>query len=66
MNLAGRVRNVGYYALTEEKRNIVEHLIYPIPDPDLPFLAVHVTRMIGWYSDGRTERGTRLEEGGLR
>ena len=25
---------------------IVNHLIYPIPDPDLPFLGVHLTRMV--------------------
>ena len=28
------------------KNNIVKHLIYPIPDPELPFLGVHLTRMI--------------------
>jgi len=35
-----------YYKLPPEKNNIVRHLIYPIPDPDLPFLGVHLTRMI--------------------
>lgn len=35
-----------YYRLVERKNNIVRHLIYPIPDPDLPFLGVHLTRMI--------------------
>ena len=29
-----------------EKNDIVQHLIYPIPDPALPFLGVHLTRMI--------------------
>jgi L-2-hydroxyglutarate oxidase len=35
-----------YYRLPAEKNQIVRHLIYPIPDPDLPFLGVHLTRMI--------------------
>jgi L-2-hydroxyglutarate oxidase len=35
-----------YYRLPASKNSIVRHLIYPIPDPDLPFLGVHLTRMI--------------------
>ena len=35
-----------YYQLPVSKNNIVKHLIYPIPDPELPFLGVHLTRMI--------------------
>jgi (S)-2-hydroxyglutarate dehydrogenase len=35
-----------YYQLPAAKNNIVRHLIYPIPDPDLPFLGIHLTRMI--------------------
>ena len=35
-----------YYQLQLEKNRAVQHLIYPIPDPDLPFLGVHLTRMI--------------------
>lgn len=35
-----------YYALGEDKNDIVNHLIYPVPDPALPFLGVHLTRMI--------------------
>lgn len=35
-----------YFLLGEEHNRIVNHLIYPIPDPDLPFLGVHLTRMI--------------------
>ncbi len=35
-----------YYQLPASKNDIVRHLIYPIPDPDLPFLGVHLTRMI--------------------
>jgi L-2-hydroxyglutarate oxidase len=35
-----------YYRLPAAKSGIVRHLIYPIPDPELPFLGVHLTRMI--------------------
>ena len=35
-----------YYRLPADKNEIVRHLIYPIPDPALPFLGVHLTRMI--------------------
>lgn len=35
-----------YYRLPPRHNGIVRHLIYPIPDPDLPFLGVHLTRMI--------------------
>lgn len=35
-----------YYRLSERCTDIVKHLIYPIPDPELPFLGVHLTRMI--------------------
>ncbi|SEG75657.1 L-2-hydroxyglutarate oxidase [Marinobacterium lutimaris] len=35
-----------YYLLPEKHNRIVNHLIYPIPDPSMPFLGVHLTRMI--------------------
>jgi L-2-hydroxyglutarate oxidase len=35
-----------YYCLPSHHNRIVKHLIYPLPDPDLPFLGVHLTRMI--------------------
>ena len=35
-----------YYRLDDRCADVVKHLIYPIPDPDLPFLGVHLTRMI--------------------
>lgn len=33
-----------YYELVPEKRNLVQSMIYPTPDPELPFLGVHYTR----------------------
>ncbi|WPC06451.1 L-2-hydroxyglutarate oxidase [Pseudomonas benzenivorans] len=35
-----------YYQLPARHNRIVNHLIYPIPDPSMPFLGVHLTRMI--------------------
>ncbi len=42
-----------YYELTPEKRYLVKGLIYPVPNPDFPFLGVHFTRMI----DGSVHAG---------
>ena len=36
-----------YYRIRPEKSGIVRHLIYPVPDPALPFLGIHLTPMIG-------------------
>lgn len=35
-----------YYELLPEARHLCRNLIYPVPDPDFPFLGVHFTRMI--------------------
>ncbi|MFT4940223.1 MAG: L-2-hydroxyglutarate oxidase [Paraglaciecola sp.] len=35
-----------YFKLPNKYNALVNHLIYPIPDPTLPFLGVHLTRMI--------------------
>ncbi|GBF79405.1 L-2-hydroxyglutarate oxidase [Aphanothece sacrum] len=35
-----------YYQLKPEKRYFVKTLIYPVPNPEFPFLGVHFTRMI--------------------
>ncbi|MFK7757724.1 MAG: L-2-hydroxyglutarate oxidase [Flavobacteriales bacterium] len=34
-----------YYELTDQAKHMVKHLIYPVPNPDFPFLGVHFTRM---------------------
>ncbi len=36
-----------YFQLPIDQSQIVRHLIYPTPDPELPFLGVHLTRTIG-------------------
>lgn len=40
-----------YYKLKPEKRYLVKNLIYPVPNPNFPFLGVHFTRMIGGEVD---------------
>ena len=35
-----------YYKLRPERQHLVRHLIYPVPDPQFPFLGVHFTRLI--------------------
>jgi (S)-2-hydroxyglutarate dehydrogenase len=42
-----------YYTLRHERRHLVRNLIYPVPDPEFPFLGVHFTRMI----DGSVHAG---------
>ena len=51
-----------YYRLAERHNSIVRHLIYPIPDPELPFLGVHLTRMI----DGTVTVGPNAVQGWKR
>jgi L-2-hydroxyglutarate oxidase len=42
-----------YYVIRPERSHLVRHLIYPVPDPEMPFLGVHFTRRI----DGSVEAG---------
>ena len=42
-----------YYDLAPESRHLVKSLIYPVPDPNFPFLGVHFTRTI----EGGVETG---------
>jgi L-2-hydroxyglutarate oxidase len=42
-----------YFELVPERRHLVKNLIYPVPNPDFPFLGVHFTRMI----DGTVHAG---------
>lgn len=36
-----------YFTLTTEGEALINNLIYPVPNPEFPFLGVHFTRMIG-------------------
>ncbi len=58
--LAGEKREVRivpfrgeYYKIKPERQSLVRHLIYPVPDPEFPFLGVHFTRLI----EGGVEAG---------
>ena len=63
-----------YHQLPPKYNHIVTHLIYPIPDPDLPFLGVHLTRMIdgseivgpnavvGWKREGYGSLNLNLKD----
>jgi len=42
-----------YYTIAPQRRSLVKNLIYPVPDPALPFLGVHFTRTM----DGMVEAG---------
>ena len=42
-----------YYELVPERRHLVKTLIYPVPNPDFPFLGVHFTKMV----DGSVHAG---------
>lgn len=51
--LAGEKRDVRiipfrgeYYLLKSSAQHLVKHLVYPVPNPEFPFLGVHFTRMI--------------------
>jgi L-2-hydroxyglutarate oxidase len=35
-----------YMKIADEYKHLINHLVYPIPDPKYPFLGVHFTRMI--------------------
>ena len=51
--LAGEKREVRivpfrgeYYKIRRERQHLVRNLIYPVPDPQFPFLGVHFTRLV--------------------
>ena len=42
-----------YYEIVNQKTHLLNNMIYPIADPDLPFLGIHLTKTV----DGRIEVG---------
>ncbi len=38
-----------YYMIKDSAKHLVKHLIYPVPDPNFPFLGVHFTRMMNGH-----------------
>lgn len=55
-----------YYELTDEARDLVNNLIYPVPDPRFPFLGVHFTRMIHGGVEAGPNAVLALEREGYR
>ncbi|ARN73747.1 L-2-hydroxyglutarate oxidase [Oceanicoccus sagamiensis] len=63
-----------YYQLSPENHDLIQRLIYPIPDPALPFLGVHLTPMInggisvgpnavlGWKREGYGRINFKLKD----
>ncbi|MGK2926225.1 MAG: L-2-hydroxyglutarate oxidase [Lysobacterales bacterium] len=51
-----------YYRLRPALQNLVSHLVYPVPDPALPFLGVHITPVI----DGSITVGPNAVQGWKR
>jgi L-2-hydroxyglutarate oxidase len=51
-----------YYELVPGRRELVNGLVYPVPDPAFPFLGVHLTRMI----DGSVHLGPNAVPAGRR
>lgn len=63
-----------YYRLSNRCNGLINHLIYPIPNPALPFLGVHLTRLLdggisvgpnavlGWHREGYGRYNLRLDD----
>ena len=51
-----------YWALRQQRAGLVRGLVYPVPDPGLPFLGVHLTRCV----DGRVLVGPNAVLAGAR
>ncbi len=63
-----------YYELRHDRRHLVRNLVYPVPDPEFPFLGVHFTRMIhggveagpnavlAWKREGYRHRDVSLRD----
>jgi (S)-2-hydroxyglutarate dehydrogenase len=51
-----------YFKINPARQHLVRHLIYPVPDPEFPFLGVHFTRLI----EGGVEAGPNAVLAGAR
>jgi L-2-hydroxyglutarate oxidase len=51
-----------YFKIKPARQHLARHLIYPVPDPQFPFLGVHFTRLIG----GGVEAGPNAVLAGAR
>jgi L-2-hydroxyglutarate oxidase len=55
-----------YYELRPERRHLVRHLVYPVPNPKFPFLGVHFTRNVGGHVEAGPNAVLALAREGYR
>jgi L-2-hydroxyglutarate oxidase len=55
-----------YFELRAQRRHLVKHLIYPVPNPDFPFLGVHFTRTMGGHVEAGPNAVLALAREGYR
>ncbi|HIM47243.1 MAG TPA: L-2-hydroxyglutarate oxidase [Dehalococcoidia bacterium] len=55
-----------YYTLRQESHHLVSGLIYPVPDPQFPFLGVHFTRNIKGHVEAGPNAVMALRREGYR
>jgi L-2-hydroxyglutarate oxidase len=55
-----------YFQLRPERRHLVRHLVYPVPNADFPFLGVHFTRLISGQVDAGPNAVLALAREGYR
>jgi L-2-hydroxyglutarate oxidase len=55
-----------YYTLNKEKETLVKGLIYPVPDPDFPFLGVHFTQTMKGFVEAGPNAVLAMKREGYR
>lgn len=55
-----------FYAVRDERRDLVRNLVYPVPDLRLPFLGIHLTRTIEGHLEGDPNGALALHREGHR
>ena len=54
-----------YYTLIKSREHLVRGLIYPVPNPEFPFLGVHFTKTMKGLTEAGTECGARHGQRGV-
>jgi L-2-hydroxyglutarate oxidase len=55
-----------YFELRPARRHLVKHLVYPVPNPNFPFLGVHYTRRVGGHVEAGPNAVLALAREGYR
>src|SRR6185436_19691195 len=53
-----------YYRLRDSARTLIRHLVYPLPDPAVPFLGVHLHRTVAGEGEGYRRRDLSARDAG--